>query len=120
MTTRRPAAALAAAALSLTLAACSGGSDADSPGAGDADSTNPAADEGFPVTISHAFGETTIEEKPERVATVAWSNHEVPLALGIVPVGMEKATWGDDDGNGVLPWVEDRLAELVTYVGEKL
>lgn len=112
MTTRRPVAALAAAALSLTLAACSGGSDADSPGAGDADSTNPAADEGFPVTISHAFGETTIEEKPERVATVAWSNHEVPLALGIVPVGMEKATWGDDDGNGVLPWVEDRLAEL--------
>lgn len=23
----------------------------------------------------------------ERVATVAWANHEVPLALGIVPVG---------------------------------
>ncbi len=25
---------------------------------------------------------------------------------------MIKATWGDDDGNGVLPWVEDRLTQL--------
>jgi len=29
-----------------------------------------------------------------------------------VPVGMSKATWGDDDGDGVLPWVEDKLEEL--------
>ncbi|MGO8609104.1 ABC transporter substrate-binding protein, partial [Rhizobium johnstonii] len=57
-------------------------------------------------------GETTITEKPERIATVAWANHEVPLALGVVPVGMSKATWGDDDGDGVLPWVEDKLTEL--------
>ena len=25
---------------------------------------------------------------------------------------MSKATWGDDDGDGVLPWVEDQLDEL--------
>ena len=25
---------------------------------------------------------------------------------------MSKATWGDDDGDGVLPWVEDKLDEL--------
>ena len=67
---------------------------------------------GFPITIEHAFGETTISAKPERVATVAWANHGVPLALGVVPVGMSKATWGDDDGDGILPWDEDRLAEL--------
>ncbi|WDH79102.1 ABC transporter substrate-binding protein [Microbacterium esteraromaticum] len=66
----------------------------------------------FPVTIEHVYGETTINSAPARVATVAWSNHEVPLALGIVPVGMSKATWGDDDGDGVLPWVEDELAAL--------
>jgi iron complex transport system substrate-binding protein len=47
-----------------------------------------------------------------RVATVSWSNQEVPLALGVVPVGMAAVSWGDDDGDGVLPWVEDRLAEL--------
>lgn len=66
----------------------------------------------FPVTIEHAFGESTIADKPERVATIAWSNHEVPLALGITPVGFEKATWGDDNGDGVLPWVDEKLREL--------
>jgi iron complex transport system substrate-binding protein len=64
------------------------------------------------VTINHAFGTTTIEKKPERVATVNWANHEVPLALGVVPVGMAAANFGDDDGDGLLPWVEERLAEL--------
>ena len=66
----------------------------------------------FPVEISHALGATTIDEKPVRVATVAWANHEVPLALGIVPVGMAAANFGDDDGDGVLPWVTERLKQL--------
>lgn len=68
--------------------------------------------ESFPVEITHAFGTTVIEKKPARVATVAWANHEVPLALGIVPVGMAAANFGDDDGDGVLPWVAERLKEL--------
>ena len=58
----------------------------------------------FPVDITHAFGTTVISEKPVRVATVAWANHEVPLALGIVPVGFARANFGDDDGDGLLPW----------------
>lgn len=66
----------------------------------------------FPVTVDHVFGTTTIEKRPVRVATVAWANHEVPLALGVVPVGMSRAAWGDDNGDGVLPWVADRLREL--------
>ena len=41
-----------------------------------------------------------------------WANHEVPLALGVVPVGMAEANFGDDDGDGVLPWVEEKLDEL--------
>ncbi|GAB2779605.1 iron-siderophore ABC transporter substrate-binding protein [Halomonas shantousis] len=69
-------------------------------------------DETFPVTIDHAFGTTTIEHRPERVATVAWANHEVPLALGVVPVGFAAASFGDDDGDGLLPWVSARLEEL--------
>jgi len=94
---------VAVAAVALSLSACS-------PAADDGETT--ASDGVFPVTIEHVYGTTTIESKPERVATVAWANHEVPLALGIVPVGMSKATWGDDDDNGVLPWVEDALDEL--------
>ncbi|WP_425960529.1 iron-siderophore ABC transporter substrate-binding protein [Rhizobium nepotum] len=66
----------------------------------------------YPVVIKHAFGTTTIARKPQRVATVAWANHEVPLALGIVPVGFAAANFGDDDGDGLLPWVAKRLSEL--------
>jgi iron complex transport system substrate-binding protein len=66
----------------------------------------------FPITIQHAFGTSVIKQQPKRVATVAWANHEVPLALGIVPVGFAAAKFGDDDGDGVLPWVAARLREL--------
>jgi iron complex transport system substrate-binding protein len=65
-----------------------------------------------PITIEHALGTTTIETKPERVATVNWANHEVPLALGVVPVGMAAANFGDDDADGLLPWVKEKLDEL--------
>jgi iron complex transport system substrate-binding protein len=95
--------ALAAATLLIGgLAACSDDADAESSGSGDFS----------PITIEHALGTTTIESKPERVATVAWANHEVPLALGVVPVGMAAANFGDDDGDGLLPWVSERLEEL--------
>jgi iron complex transport system substrate-binding protein len=97
---------LAAASLALTLAACS------TPAAGSGSADVPGDAGAFPVTIKNTYGTTTIEKKPTRVATVAWMNHEVPLALGVVPVGMSKATWGTDDDSGVLPWVQDRLKEL--------
>ena len=66
----------------------------------------------YPLEIKHALGTTVILKKPERVVTVAWANHEVPLALGIVPVGFAAANFGDDDGDGVLPWVAERILEL--------
>lgn len=105
----RPAAATALIAVAaIALTGCASASAQDS---ADADAAAPA-EGAFPVTIEHAFGETTIPAQPERVATVNWSNQEVPLALGVVPVGMAEVTWGDDDNDGVLPWVEDALAEL--------
>ncbi len=121
MRASRVAGLAAATALALTITACSG-----QPAAGDAATEapaeaaaaseivalNPASADAFPVTVTHAFGETTINEKPERIATVAWANHEVPLALGVQPVIFEKATWGDADGDGMLPWVTEKVDEL--------
>lgn len=66
----------------------------------------------YPLVIKHAFGESTIEEKPERVATVAWANHDVALALGVVPVGFSAANYGIQDDSGVLPWTAEKLKEL--------
>lgn len=99
----RIAAVCAAAVLTTGLAGC-----ATTEASGD-DATAAAFE---PIVIEHALGTTTIETKPERVATVNWANHEVPLALGIVPVGMAAANFGDDDGDGILPWVEEKLEEL--------
>ncbi|WP_231126165.1 iron-siderophore ABC transporter substrate-binding protein [Motilibacter aurantiacus] len=102
------------AVAALLLTGC-GGSDDDeattaAPSTPEASASAPAQQ--FPITIEHALGTTTIEAKPERVATVQWANHEVPLALGVVPVGMAAANFGDDDSDGLLPWVKARLDEL--------
>jgi iron complex transport system substrate-binding protein len=104
MRSRRYAAVAAlATSAALVLSACSGGT---SPASDDA-----ASGEGE-IVIEHALGTTVIPEKPERIATVQWANHEVPLALGVVPVGMAAANFGDDDGDGMLPWVKEKLDEL--------
>jgi iron complex transport system substrate-binding protein len=107
--TSRLLALSAASVLALGLTACS--TDAGSAGTDAAGSGNGGSDF-TPVTIEHALGTTTIDEKPERVATVNWANQEVPLALGVVPVGMARADFGDDDGDGILPWVSEKLDEL--------
>ncbi|MGO1399537.1 MAG: iron-siderophore ABC transporter substrate-binding protein, partial [Brevibacterium yomogidense] len=113
MRTTRSALAAVTATAALVLSACGGGGDTDSDSGAAAEGSG---DGSFPLTVEHAFGETVIEQKPERVAAVAWGNHEAALALGVVPVIMEQATYGDDDGNGVLPWVEDKVEEM----GEEL
>ncbi|MBX3030399.1 MAG: iron-siderophore ABC transporter substrate-binding protein [Chloroflexi bacterium] len=75
-------------------------------------SAQSPAEQTYPITIEHALGTAVLESKPERVATVNWANHEVPLALGVVPVGFAAANFGDDDGDGLLPWVKEKLDEL--------
>lgn len=104
---RALAAAAIAGSLAFTLAACG----TEQSGSEEQTQAAAATDE-FPVTIEHALGKTHVKQAPQRVATVGWANHEVPLALGIVPVGMSKATWGDDDDNGIMPWDEEKLEEL--------
>ncbi|GAA3382681.1 iron-siderophore ABC transporter substrate-binding protein [Cryptosporangium minutisporangium] len=94
-----------AVATAVVLTACGGSEESE-------DSSSTGGSGAFPVTIKHALGTTTIKSKPTRVATVNWENQEVPLALGVVPVGMAKANFGDDDKDGHLPWVKSKLDEL--------
>lgn len=109
---RRVAAVAAVAALSLS--ACSTGSTGETGGGG---GSTASADQ-FPVTIEHAFGETTIESVPERVATVSWVNADTALALGVVPVGMPVIEYGGNE-NGTTPWIDDALAELDASIGSE-
>ena len=109
----RLAAPLLGAAISLTvLSACSTGSTAadtpDTPGA-PAASTSAEAD-AYPVTIEHALGETTIASEPTRVATLGWTDHDHALALGVVPVGATKITWGGNEA-GSTAWFDAAVEE---------
>ncbi|MQW77748.1 ABC transporter substrate-binding protein [Nocardioides sp. dk4132] len=94
----------AAALLALPLAACGSDDDSDAPAAG------TSSDTFEPVTIEHAFGETEIEEKPERVATWGWGSPDAALALGVTPVAMEKLSYGASE-DGFMPWQEEAFEE---------
>lgn len=93
---------LAALAAALFVTACTGADGADSP---ESDTANAA--DGYPVTITHAYGETVIPEKPERVVTDSWMNHDVVAALGVAPVAVAES-WGGDE-EGFTPWFRDQI-----------
>lgn len=111
MRLRRSLIAVAGAAVTaIALSACAGGST-DTAGSGD----SAAAAEGFPITIEHAFGETVVEDAPERVATWGWGSTEAAVALGVYPVAIAEQVWTVGEGN-YLPWVEAAYEEA----GEEL
>lgn len=64
------------------------------------------------AVIEHAFGETAVPQKVERIATIGWANQDVALALGVVPVGFAAQTWGVEDGSGMLAWTKEKVDEL--------
>ncbi len=66
----------------------------------------------YPIAIKHAYGETVLEEKPERIATISWGNQDVPLALGVVPIGVSQANYGVIDGAKLLPWTAEGFKNL--------
>lgn len=63
----------------------------------------------FPVSLKNTYGTTVIPSQPKRVATISWTNQDAAIALGDIPVSMSKATYGDDNGDGVLPWTAQAL-----------
>lgn len=103
-------AVLVSALAAMALAGCSS-DDATSTTESET-AASPETSSEYPLVIEHAFGETEITEKPERVATIQWANHDVALALGTVPVGFSAANYGVEDGSGLLPWTAEKLEEL--------
>lgn len=118
MRIRHALAAALTGALALGLVACSSTSDEPTTDATDSTSEDASSDDastdGFPITIEHALGTTTIPAKPERIATIAWGNQDVPLALGIAPVGTDGQVWswtGSADP-GLYAWTTEALSSL--------
>ncbi|MGY2001356.1 iron-siderophore ABC transporter substrate-binding protein [Blastococcus sp. SYSU DS1024] len=110
----RGAAALAATALVVT--GCGSGDEPATSDGGTTGNTTGNASSTFPVTVETAFGEVTVEEAPERVVALGWSDAETALALGVEPVGA--TDWlavGGDDGLG--DWVEQGYEEPPVLIG---
>jgi iron complex transport system substrate-binding protein len=97
----------AASILALGLSGCTAANDAADPAA------DAAASGSFPVTIEHAFGETTIDSQPARVVAWGWGSADDAIALGVIPVAIPFQSYGGDE-NGVLPWIAEALT------GEKM
>lgn len=80
--------------------------------AGESEDTVDESATQFPITIQHALGETVIESKPESIVTIQWGNHDVPLALGLVPTGVSMVNFGPVDEFGLLSWTTSKFKEL--------
>lgn len=65
----------------------------------------------FPVTLEHAWGETTIDAEPKRIVTWGWGNEDAVVALGVIPVGIPFHAFGGGE-NGIKPWIEEALAKV--------
>src|SRR5215204_2546012 len=107
-TRRHLLAGLSALAVAPLLAAC--GQDEATSG-----TDEPAAEAAgvFPVTITHKYGETTLEKAPTRVVCVGLTEQDALLALGIVPVAVTQ--WFGDAPGYIFSWAADLI--IVQYSG---
>lgn len=83
--------------------------------AGCASSRSPAAQEAraaggaFPVSIKNQYGTTVVETKPTRVVSIGYREHDILLALGVKPVGLQQ--WMAEYEQGVGPWASQLLGD---------
>lgn len=60
----------------------------------------------FPLTIEHQYGSTTINEAPQRIVAIGYTEQDFLLALGITPVAV-RYWYGEEDA--ILPWAEAKV-----------
>lgn len=108
---RRALGLIAAAAAAPAIAGCQSVAPETTSGSG-----APAA--GFPVTIEHARGSTTLEAPPTKIITVGFTDHEFFLALGVRPVGVR--AWFGEEIDHTWPWIKPAWGDTeVTYIGSQ-
>jgi iron complex transport system substrate-binding protein len=95
-----------AAPTTVAAATTTGGAPAGTDDGESTGGTDEAA-AGFPVTIEHKYGSSTIDAEPTRVVTVGFSDQDALLALGVIPVGIRD--WYGDQPNAVWPWATAAL-----------
>lgn len=108
-------------AIGLGASGCSSSDSADNPSSTETSSSSAAAAEdsngAYPVTIQHAFGETTIEKEPKRVIAFGESDVDSILAFGVTPVWVKGWT-GDGPEEWQKPLIEGETP--VWYKGNEV
>jgi iron complex transport system substrate-binding protein len=109
--------------VALGAVAC-GGDDDDSAsdGGGSSESgSGGSPDAEWPVTIEHAYGETTLEARPERIVSMNVQWTDVLVSLGVTPAGyVLDQTSGESE---IYPWQEgvlDGATEITMTSGPPL
>ncbi|RRQ24950.1 ABC transporter substrate-binding protein [Rhodococcus sp. Eu-32] len=100
--------ATVAFAAALVLSACSTPSDD-----GEADAT-AAGNGAFPVTVEHAFGDTTVAAEPTRVVVAGYTEQDTVLALGVTPVAVTE--WYGEQPYATWPWAQEALGDATPEV----
>lgn len=119
MRLKKPASLIAVLLATALLATGCTGAKGGQAGANTGGAASSEATDTFPVTITHALGEATIEEEPERVVTLGWAAEDAVVALGVVPVAVPAYGWGADD-EGYLPWFRDAVEDMGVPLPETL
>ena len=64
---------------------------------------------GFPATVEHKFGTTTVESEPKRIVVVGLTEQDTVLALGHKPIATTE--WYGDQPYAVWPWAREALGD---------
>lgn len=120
MRLKKPASLLAVVlATALLVTGCTGAKSGGDSNTASSSGVNSDVTDEFPVTITHALGEATLDEAPERVVTLGWAAEDAVVALGVVPVAVPAYGWGADD-EGYLPWFRDAVEAMGEPLPETL
>ncbi|GAA4551224.1 iron-siderophore ABC transporter substrate-binding protein [Pseudonocardia xishanensis] len=66
------------------------------------------------VTVTHAFGSTTVPPNPQRVVSAGYTEQDTLLALGVTPVAV--TDWYGDQPHATWPWARDELGSATPTV----
>ncbi|GAA2701101.1 iron-siderophore ABC transporter substrate-binding protein [Actinoplanes palleronii] len=95
---------LATAGVILLVAGCGPNSANDT---AEPSSSSAAGATGFPVSLEHKFGTTTVAAEPKRIVTVGLVEQDALLALGVVPTATTE--WFGEKPGAIWPWAEAAL-----------